>query len=115
MRPSSGSGRTGHLAGGKEPAVHAGYQREELVFIRRLNDEHAAAVAGRKSPVVEVIAIHGDQRPAQLPRQPEMFQVGRAPQFVVFDDEQDVPVECGPHVRDEAGRHIGVCVDAGTG
>src|SRR4051794_36422377 len=53
------------LVAAEEHAIDARDEREELPFIRRLNHEHAAAFVRREAAVVQVVAVHGDQRPAE--------------------------------------------------
>src|SRR4051794_31209365 len=69
----------------KQRAVDPLEQQRELALVRRVDDEHAAARLGREAPIVEVIAVHGDQRPAQLLRQLIVFHVRRAAQIAVFE------------------------------
>jgi len=44
------------------------HQRLELAIVRRTDDEHAAAFGRRKTLVVEIVLVDGDQGAAQLLR-----------------------------------------------
>ena len=70
-----------------------------------------AVTAAFSAAIVEVVAVHGDQRPPELLGQPEMFEIGRTPEIFLLDDEQHIPVEARSHVRHEAGRNVRVRVD----
>src|SRR5262249_9713470 len=78
-RPLRGAGTAKYFA------IETLQERHEAAFIGGGQNKHAAAVRHWKAPVVEVITIARDERPAQLSREPVMFAVGRAPQVVVFD------------------------------
>ena len=80
-----------------------------------LHDEHAAAFIRRKAPIVEIVAVERDERAPELLREPVVLQVGRAPQLVFLEHEQDVPVQARTHVSDEPGGHVRVRVDARPG
>ena len=96
----------------EQRAIDTLHELRELLVIGRLDDEDAAGLAGREPAVVEVITIHRDERAPQIVREPVMAHVRRAAQFVFFEHEQHVPMQTMPHVSDEAGRHVGVRVDA---
>jgi len=96
----------GRILGGlEEHAIDALEQCDELALVGRVEDDDAAPLLGRKAAVVEVITIHGHERTAQLLRQAEMLEVRRATEPILFEDEQDVPLEPGAHELDEAGWH----------
>ena len=84
----------------------------KLPLVGRLDHEHAAALVRRKAPIVEIVAIHRDQRAAELLRELVVPDIRRAAQVVVLEDEEHVPLERVAHVGDEAGGHVGVGVDA---
>ena len=88
-------------------------QPREIRFVGRADDEDTRALRGRKPPIVEIVAIERDERALQLPREGEVPPVGRAAQIVVLDHVEDVPVQALAHESDDAGRHVGVGVDAG--
>ena len=67
---------------------------------------------GRIAAIVEIVAIERDQRARQLAGELEMAPIVRAAQVVVLDDEEHVPAEIVTHEVDDAGRHVGVGVDA---
>ena len=109
LRPASGSGIG--ASSQKSAAVDPLEQQRELLLVRRVDDEHAAPLVGRKALVVEIVAVHRDERAPELLRQPVVLHVGRAAERVFLDDEQHVPLQPEPHVGHEAGRHVGVGID----
>ena len=54
----------------KQRAVDAFDERGQLTLVGRLNDEHTARFVRRKPPIVQVVAVHGDERAPQLLREP---------------------------------------------
>src|SRR5579871_3697818 len=80
------------LVGRKQQPIDALEQRGELPFVRRLDHEHAARLRWRKPAIVEVVAVHRDQRTPQLVRQPEVRDVRRAAKVIVLEDKQHVPL-----------------------
>ena len=83
----------------------------QLVLVRRVDHNHAAAFGGRKPSIVQVVAVHGHQRTAKLLRELIVPEVRRASQVVFLQHEQDVPLQAAPHVSDQACRHVRVGVD----
>jgi hypothetical protein len=99
----------------KQCAIDALEKGRKQTLIWGVDDQYPAAFAWRKPAVVEVVPIHGHQRSSKLLGKTIVFGIGGASQFVFFQDEQDIPVETLAHVRDEAGRYIGIGVDPGPG
>ena len=99
----------------KERTIDAFNELGELLFVRRLDHEDATGLAGRKSPIVQVIAVHRHERPPEIVGKAVVTEVGRTAQLVLFEHEEDVPVQALAHVGDEAGRYVGIGVDSGTG
>ena len=96
FRPSSGSAAPGRLtlAETKERAIDAHQQQRELAtLVGRVDHQHAAAFIGRKPAIVQVVAVHRDERAAQLLRELVVLQVGRAPQLVLLEHEEHVPLQ----------------------
>ena len=106
-RLSRGPSRCGRAACGRSSGSGAGSGRLAGLEERAIDRGRAAATSWRSSgalmtstpplssggnrAVVEVVAIERDERAAQLPRQPVVLHVGRAPQVVVLEHEQHVP------------------------
>ena len=88
---SSGSGRA---VGGarKQRAIEPRQERRQLALVWRVDHQDAAALFRRKAAIVKVVAIHRDERPAQLLREAVVLHVGRAAQAIFLEDEQDVPL-----------------------
>ena len=63
-------------------AVHAREQPPEPSLVRHREHDHARALVRGKLPVVQVVAIERHQRAPELPRQPVVLDVARAPQVV---------------------------------
>src|SRR5262245_53029282 len=66
-------------------AVQARQQPPQPALVRHAEDDHAGALVGRKPAVVQVVAIEGHQGAPELPREPVVLDVARAPQIVVLD------------------------------
>src|SRR5437764_1145865 len=75
-------------------------------------DEDAARLARGKPSIVEIVAVHRHQGATEVVREAIMASVGCTPELVFFEHEQHVPVQTLPHIRDEAGRDIGIGVDS---
>jgi len=84
----------------------------ELLMIGRVNHEHSARLARRKPAIVQIVAVHRDERPAKVVGEPVVAQVRRPAQLVLFENEEHIPVEVLTHVGDEPGGHVRVGVDA---
>src|SRR5262245_66560592 len=76
-------------------------QRDVAPFLRRRENDNAAAFDGWKLSIVEIIAVETDQRTAKLPREAVVFVVMRAAKVIVLDDEQRVPLKDVPHRSEE--------------
>ena len=74
--------------------------------------DHAGALAGREPPIVEVVAIERDQRAAQLPREPVVLDVAARGAGRRARARTARPSRARAHEGDDAGRHVGVGVDA---
>lgn len=115
LQLAPGERQASRLGGGpigpKENSVDPIEQENELVFVRRIDDEHSAPLVWRKPSVVEVIAVQSDEGATELLRQPEVPHVGGAPQTVFLQHEEHVPAQAVSHVGHEAGGHVGVSVD----
>ena len=87
-------------------------QHHEPPLFRSREHQHTAADGWGKLGVVQIIAIEGDERPPELPRQTIVLAVAGATEIVMFHDEQDIPTQIRPHERDEPRRHVGIDVHA---
>ena len=99
----------------KEQTIDAFDERGELLFVGRVDHEDAAGLAGRKPPIVQVIAVHRHERASKIVRKVIVTEVGRAAQLVLLEHEEDVPAQAQAHVGDEPGGHVRIGVDSGTG
>src|SRR4029434_9397 len=99
----------------KQCAIDALEKGRKQTLIWGVDDQYPAAFAWRKPAVVEGVPIHGYQRSSKLRVKTIVFGIGGASQFIFFQDEQDIPVETLAHIRDEAGRYIGIGVDSELG
>ena len=92
-------------------AVGAAQEPVQPRFVGRGEHDHACTLAGRKEAVVLVIVVERDERASKLSREAIVLDVAGAAQIVMFQHEQDVPSERGPHVNDGAIGHVRVRVD----
>ena len=92
--------------------VHSLQQALQPSFVGRRKDDDARAFGGRELAIVEIIPIERDERATELPRQAEMLDVSRAPHHVIFEHEKHVPPESFTHICHNAGRNVGVGIDA---
>ena len=76
----------------------------ELLLVGGAQDEHAAALCRRETRVVEIVAIERQQRPPKLRGQPEVLDIGRAPQILFLHHEEHVPAQPLAHEADQARR-----------
>ena len=100
------------LALAKEESVEPPEQLGQRPFIGGRHDNHAATGIRREAPIVEVVTVERQQRPAPLSRKAVVLAVGRSSQIFVLQDEQRIPGQPPPHERDEARRHVRIGVDA---
>jgi len=59
----------------KERAVDLVQQSDQPSLVGSGQNDHAATVLGRKTPVIEKIVVQTNQRPAKLARHPEVLDV----------------------------------------
>ena len=97
----------------KDSRVELGERVREQRLVRRPGDDQPRRFRRRVPLVVEIVAIERDERPLQLSREGEVPAVGRAALIIVLDHVENVPVQALAHESDDAGRHVGVGVDAG--
>src|SRR5918994_504359 len=102
----------GQKVGGEEVRVQPLQERRQPTLVGRADHQHAAALRRWKLLIVEIIAVEGYQRAAQLPGQPEVFDVAGAPQIGLIHHEQHVPLQRLAHERDNARRDVGVRINA---
>ena len=100
------------LALAKEESVEPPEQLGQRPFIRGRHDDHAATRIRREAPIVEVVAVERQQRPAPLSCKAVVLAVGHSSQIVVLQDEQHIPGQPPTHERHEARRHVRIGVDA---
>ena len=72
----------------KEHTIDLQQQTLQLFFVRGAQHQHTATLTGWKPRVIEIVAIQRQQCAAQLQRQVEVRQVGRAPEFFFFHHEE---------------------------
>src|SRR3954453_6367410 len=96
----------------KELSIHLLQKATEPSLVGRREDHHASAFTGRKSAIVEVIAVERDERATELAREAVVFDVAGAAQLGVLEDEQHIPLEGVAHECHDTGRDIGVGIDA---
>ncbi len=109
LLPSQGQwGARGRV---KETAVDPEQKLQQLAFVGCLNHKDAGAVCRRETPVIQIVAIQGDERATQLLCQLIVASVCSAPQERVLKDEEDIPMQLVSHRGNETGRHVGVRVD----
>ena len=96
---------------GKQVRVDARQQCGEAALVGRRNHQHAGTRLGRKLAVVEIVAIQGHERAAELARQAVMLGVARAPQIGLLHHEQHIPAQLLAHEGHDARGHVGIGVD----
>src|SRR5262245_19361582 len=78
-------------------AVHARQQFAQPALVGRRKHDHAGALLRREGAIVEIVAVERHERAPELSREPEVLDVARAPQIVVLEDEEHVPIQLLAH------------------
>lgn len=82
----------------KKRSVDLIQESDQASLIQSGQNDDAATVLGRKSPIIEKIVVQANQRSAKLARHPEVLDVTGTSQSVILNHRQHIPVEATPHV-----------------
>jgi len=82
----------------KERSVDLVQESDQPSLVGSGQNNHAATLVGRKTPLIEKVVVQTNQRSAKLARHPEVLDVSGSSQSVILHHRQHIPVEAMPHV-----------------